>query len=408
MTSADWLDVGFWSLAALWAGYTLSTLFAIGKLPFLPQADPRITDDQDGTDGDRRRPRVSIVLAARNEQERIGDTVTRLLGQRGIDLQLIVVDDRSDDRTPEILGEIARRDERLQLLRIDELPAGWLGKPHALHLGAAKAAGDWLLFTDADAWMVPDAVARAVACGDQQGVDHVCLLPRESAPGVGGNALMVAMRLTVARLFAGVNRDRWWTVAGVGAFNLVTREAYRDAGGHEALRFEVIDDMKLGLILRNRGYRSRIYEAGPDIDVHWAPSVIGLLRAIEKNLFAVFGFRLWLALLALTIQTIVWGGTFAGPIVGSTAGHAAGVAFLATTIPSCVLARRIGVSMGYGLLAPWMGPVLMVALARSAGQAMRRGGIVWRGTLYPLAELRAGRLPMFPRRVTLKPRRVAN
>src|SRR5687768_13595930 len=114
----------------------------------------------------------SVIIAARDEEARIENTVRCLLAQTGIDLELVVVDDRSQDQTPQILERLTREDPRLQIRRVDKLPDGWLGKCHACHIGAQAATREWILFTDADCWLKPDAISRAVGVAEREAADH--------------------------------------------------------------------------------------------------------------------------------------------------------------------------------------------------------------------------------------------
>ena len=141
--------------------------------------------------------------------------------------------------------------------RVHELPDGWLGKCHACHLGAASARGDWLLFTDADCWLRPDVIARALLVAEREKADHVTLTPGIDAKSLGAQAWHLAFLITLANWFSGVNRDRPKAFLGLGAFNLVRTSAYRECGGYEALRLTVLDDVRLGLLLRRSGKRTR-------------------------------------------------------------------------------------------------------------------------------------------------------
>src|SRR6266436_6418073 len=123
------------------------------------------------------RARCSVVIAARDEEARIEQTVRHLLAQRGVETEFIIVDDRSTDRTAEILHRLAKEDARVRVKRVEVLPDGWLGKSHACHLGATAATGEWILFTDADCWLKPDVLARAVLLAERDGADHVTLAP---------------------------------------------------------------------------------------------------------------------------------------------------------------------------------------------------------------------------------------
>src|SRR5687768_15568268 len=124
-------------------------------------------------------PSVSVIVPARDEAARIGDTVRRLFAQREVELEVIVVDDRSTDATPKILEQLKTEFPHLVTKRVELLPEGWLGKLNAMHEGANLASGDWLLFSDGDVHLAPDVLARAVAAGTMQEADHVTLTPMQ-------------------------------------------------------------------------------------------------------------------------------------------------------------------------------------------------------------------------------------
>ena len=124
------------------------------------------------------RPRVSVVIAARDEEARVEQTLRHILVQEHIDVEVIPVSDRGRDRTDCILEQLAFEDCRVHPKRVDVLPERWLGKRYACHVGATSATGDWILFTDADCWLKPDVIARAIAIAQREGVDHIALTPR--------------------------------------------------------------------------------------------------------------------------------------------------------------------------------------------------------------------------------------
>ena len=208
------------------------------------------------------RVQCSVIVAARDEESRIEDTVRHLLAQLDVQLEVIVIDDRSTDRTDEILRRLTQHDDRVRTQRVHELPDGWLGKCYACHLGAASAKGDWILFTDADCWLKPDVISRALRVAEREGADHVTLTPGTDAKSLGAQAWHLAFLITLANWFSGVNRDRPKAYLGMGAFNLVRASAYRECGGYEALRLTVLDDVRLGLLLRRAGKRTRGFIGG--------------------------------------------------------------------------------------------------------------------------------------------------
>src|SRR4029077_8218291 len=220
-------------------------------------------------------PRVSIIVPARNEEETIEQALNTLLALDYDNYEVIAVNDRSTDRTGEIIERIAESHSQnprpvagtetrvghpaLNLVHHSELPPGWLGKTHAMWTAANHATGDWLLFTDADVLFKPDSVRRALAYAESEPADHLVMFPRMIMKRPG-EYMMIAFFQTMF-MFG----HRPWKVAdpstddhmGVGAFNLVQRRVYDAVGTYEALRMEVLDDMKLGKVVKKAGFAQR-------------------------------------------------------------------------------------------------------------------------------------------------------
>jgi glycosyltransferase involved in cell wall biosynthesis len=334
----------------------------------------------------------SVVVAARDEEARIEQTVRRLLAQQGIQHEVIVVDDRSSDRTPQILSTLAKEDSRLQVIRVDQLPEGWLGKCHACYVGARAAMNEWILFTDADCWLKPDLVERAVRLAETEQVDHVTLTSglADSSMTPGLRAAHVAFLLSIANWFSGVNRDRPRAYIGIGAFNLVRAAAYRQCGGYEALRLTVLDDVKLGLLLSRADKRTRAFIGANDVECHWGRNVGSMIKVMEKNYFAFFEFRLWLALLVSGFMMSFMSLVVLGLIWRTPASLAMALSPLALAGPGATLARRIGWPRRVALGVPFVMPVFLCALLNSTFVTLRHGGVRWRDTFYALEALRLG------------------
>src|SRR5712675_2557647 len=280
---------------------------------------PKIPDIS-GPEWDRKpreNPRVSIIVPACNEAADIGATLTRLLALEYDNYEVIAVDDRSTDQTGEIMERIAAASPgRLKAIHVSELPPGWMGKPHAMWSASNLASGDWLLFTDADVLFKPDALRRALAYAESERADHVVLFPRMIMKRPG-EKMMIAFFQTMF-MFG----HRPWKVAdpstddhmGVGAFNLVRRHVYDAVGTYEALRMEVLDDMKLGKVVKKAGFAQRNVFGGDLISIRWARGAKGVVNNLTKNFFAVLSFQWWrtvisafgLAFLNLTPFLGVW------------------------------------------------------------------------------------------------------
>ncbi len=341
-------------------------------------------------------PRVSIIVPARNEDEHIEPALTSLLKLDYDNYEVIAVDDRSADRTGEVMDRVASTPEasgRLKVIHVAELPPGWLGKVHAMWSAANQANGDWLLFTDADVLFRPDVLSRALAYAQAEGADHLVLFPRMIMRSPG-ERMMIAFFQT---LF--VFGHRPWKVAdpkskdhmGVGAFNLIRRLVYDAVGGYQALRFEVLDDMKLGKIVKNAGYAQRNVYGADLISLRWVRGAMGMVNNLTKNFFAIMSFEWWRALLsafALAFLNLM-------PFVGIWLAHGWERLPYAVAL-ACIFAIYVGMSWEsdipayYFVLHPIGTALFVYIMLRSMVLTLVRGGVVWRGTFYSLEELRRG------------------
>ena len=341
-------------------------------------------------------PRVSIIDPARNEERDIRATLERLQELDYSNYEVIAVDDRSTDRTGKIMDEVAAdaalRD-RLRILHVSQLPVGWMGKTHAMWTAANEATGDWLLFTDADVLFKPESLRRVVAYAEAEKADHVVLFPRMIMEHAG-ERMMIAF---FQALF--VFGHRPWKVAdpgaqdhmGVGAFNMVRRPVYEAVGSYRKLRMEVLDDMKLGKIIKNAGYAQRNVFGEDLISLHWVRGTFGLVENLTKNFFALLSFqwpRTVASIVALAFLNL-------GPFVGVFLAHGWARVPYAVALASLFgiyygMSRMSDVPAYYFFLHPVSTSVVVYTVARSMVLTLRQGGIVWRGTKYPLEELRKG------------------
>ena len=240
-------------------------------------------------------PSLSIVVAARNEAATIEAALETLLRVDYPDLRIIVVDDRSEDATGEIIDRVARRDARVQSVHVTRLPDGWLGKVHALSAGVARAEGEWILLTDADVHLRPDALRRAMALAEDRGLDHLAVLPHLQTSGLLVEVMVAAFLrvFPVAMRVWAVSDPKSRAFIGVGAFNLVRRAALEQTEGFEWLRLEVADDAGLGLMLKSPGFRSAAARGPGLVSVEWYPTVADMARGAEKGYAPIGHCRAW-------------------------------------------------------------------------------------------------------------------
>ena len=377
---AAWFIALAWLSRAVAAARGLRTVANLLRLPVLATAEASLT----------------VIVPAKNEQNDIAATLESLLAQDLPALRIIAVDDRSTDRTGAVMDELAAHSEgRLRVLHIQSLPPGWLGKTHAMHAAAALAQTDYLLFTDADVTFRADALTRALAYAEAERADHLVLAPttvirRWDEAGVLG--LFQIMGLWAARPWRVADpgaRD----AVGIGAFNMIRRNAYEATGGYATLRLEIVEDLGLGRLVKRCGLAQRIAFGPGLVNIHWASGASGLVGVMTKNMFAGFRFSLPLLLLGC-----FWLGTFCAlPFLG--------IFFPLTLLPALVtilsmvvcyraLSPITGISPWNVLLAPFAACVFIFTLLRSMLTTLRQRGVVWRGTFYPLAELKRALPPL--------------
>ena len=376
-------------LALGWLGQAIAALKGVPTLPDLTHSGAPLPDLA-ASDG----PNVTVIVPACNEEEKIAATLRSLLASTGVRLQIVAVDDRSTDRTGErmdaIAAELAGGPHTLEVIHNRELPEGWLGKPHAMDLALKRATAPWLLLTDGDVVFHPQALELSLRYAQANRVDHLVLVLTLILKTTGERAMLSAMNA-----LANWN-TRLWKVAdpmakdsfGAGGFNLLRREVLEKLGGFEALRMQVVEDLCLALKVKRAGYAQHVV-LGPGLArIRWIEGALGVVQLTEKNGFAIFRYRTWLALLVcagLAVDVVL-------PLAALAAG---GWAALAGALIYAAIVLAYYASRRVTQVSPWLAiffapatAVVLFALLRSILLTVVRGGVKWRGTLYPLSELR--------------------
>jgi len=354
---------------------------------------PDLTSPKFAPDSFEPQPRVSIIVPALNEEEKLEAALGSLLVLDYPNYEIIAVDDRSTDRTGAIMDRLAADDsERLKVVHIRELTQGWLGKPHALQRGSEVATGDWLLFTDADIHFRPDALRLTIGFGENSGADHVVIFPTLIMKSWGERMMLAFLSLAFA-----VRRP--WKVSdpeasdfiGVGAFNMIRRGAFDSLGGMQPLKMEVVEDMKLGKLVKKKGLKQVAAFGDGLLTIHWASGAWGIVRNLRKNTFAFLEFRWYFTLAAIILLMLFHWGPLIGLVLApglAKIGFAVGLASLALFYVG--ISRHLRISPLYFLLHPISTGLMCVALIQSTWFTLLNRGIDWRGTRYPLNELRKG------------------
>jgi cellulose synthase/poly-beta-1,6-N-acetylglucosamine synthase-like glycosyltransferase len=377
-------------LAALgslvWLALGLQWLRGIRKIPVLKDLlEPDLVE---------RNPALSVILAARDEEWSVNESVVSMLAQDYLGtLEVIAVNDRSTDGTGEILDELVTRfPDRLRVSKVKSLPGGWLGKTHALYIGAAQAKGEWLLFTDADVIFSGDCADRAVRYAIDNELDHLTLPPEIVCRSVLLRSFVAAFTLVFEMT------QRPWQVSdpqakehvGIGAFNLIRKDAYETCGTHRAIRMRPDDDMKLAKLLKRHGFRQGVAYGAGLVSVEWHQGLPDAVRGLSKSMFSGLDYRIGATVAGVLVLLL----TNVFPVFGLFSRNMTGTLcrlnILSTFLVYAYRAKHIGdkTPWWYAVLHPFGICVFIYAMLRSASTTLVKGGIEWRGTRYPLKELK--------------------
>lgn len=334
---------------------------------------------------------VSIIVPACNEEENIEAGLRSLAAQNYQRIEIIVVNDRSTDRTGEAIERVRLEFPQIRRIDLESLPPGWLGKPHALQRGAEAATGEYLVFTDADVVLESTTISRALTAMETKGLDHLALVFKNSTGGGLLNAIVADIGAGLLWLIkpwrARIQGSRFFV--GVGAFNMVRAEVYREVGAHEQVCMQVIDDLFLGKLIKHGGYRQECMDGRGFVAVPWYCSVNELISGLMKNVFAFFNYNLGymvLGVLALGVVVVLpyWGALFCEGLtrlffIGAIAIRVLG---LGVGLISSGVEKR---ALFWLLVTPF---IILYIILRATVIALIHGGISWRGSFYPLDKLR--------------------
>ena len=336
-------------------------------------------------------PMVSVVVPACDEEETVGPALRSLLALDYDNIEILVVNDRSTDNTALVLRNIQKEYPRLQILTIAELPDGWLGKNNALHQGAMKAKGEYILFTDADIHFAPSTLSRAVTLMNSEKLDHLSLLFRNVAEGALLGAMMVDAGGGLFYLFKPwkVSDPKSKYFMGVGAFNLVRKSVYQSIGGHQAIRMHPIDDIMLGKVIKQKGFKQDCLTAYSFLTVHWYSSTRKMIHGLMKNIFALYDFKVLYAMSAVALVTIFTILPLWGALLGTETFQL--VCFLIVCVRLVSTAYGAGVTettwkiVPFSFVTPYINVYIVV---KGVIKTIAGKGIEWRGTHYPLDKLK--------------------
>jgi chlorobactene glucosyltransferase len=348
-------------------------------------------------EADGNAPLVSILVPARDEEKNIEGCVTSLLAQDYANFEVIVLNDHSTDRTGAILCRLAQTDSRLRIINGKELPEDWPGKHWACQQLSQTARGEFILFTDADTYHQPGTLRHAVAAMLTEHVDLLTALPHEEVVSWGEKLIVPFMNfgmLSFLPLFLALKKQTPAFSVTIGQFMLFRRAAYEDIGGYEEARSNVNDDVLLGRLLMEKGYRWCLVDGTDFISCRMYHNLSETIEGFSKNVFGFFDYRIlpfvftWMAVAAIFLEPlyIVCQAFLAGQ-TAVLAARLALVAVLETMLLVFMAYRRMGIPL-YMTFFYWLTIFLFVLVAMRSMVLSLTGHASWKGRTLKTIEVR--------------------
>ena len=374
-----------WFIAFVWLIIVVLTLRGVSR-----QKSLSATDNLRLTASDA--PLVSILVPARNEQDRVlEDCVRSILAQDYGRFEVIAVNDRSTDSTGAILETLAQGDERLRVIEGEELPPGWLGKPYAMHQALRYASGEWILATDADMIFEPSALRTALDRTLEAKGDALTLIPQFEAHSFWERVMLPTWEwvFLMFTIFYRINDPKTDRAAAIGGFFLMRRSVLDRVGGYERLKDEVMEDVRLADRIKRSRARLLIDRAPTLIRTRMYRTFREMWECSTKNWFSGLNFSFSLALFCVVSMYLV---AVAPPLIALATAIAilsgtdlsslfipAALSWVFQVLIMAVINRRSGVSPVYALTSPLGLGVIYAMLFDSSIRITTGRGVTWKG-----------------------------
>jgi glycosyltransferase involved in cell wall biosynthesis len=335
-------------------------------------------------------PALAIIIAVRNEEEDLEKALHSVCNINYQNYRIVVVNDRSTDSTSEILEKFTSQYPQLTVTTIATLPNGWLGKNNALYQGYLSSTQEWLLFTDADVEFHPDAVSKALSYSVKNKLDHLCVLPHVVSRSQALNSMLGTFTLMMMMQFRpwNVSNPKSTAFIGIGAFNLINRDAYEKIGTHEAIKLRPDDDLKLGYTVKKHGLRSDALSGEHYICLEWYKNIRQFINGLTKNAFAVSDYNITRVIVSMVITFLLLGLPIPLMLIfGNLTIRLMAVLILLFQI-IYMLNPALPTKWWHALIIPFAGTLIVYTIVRATWLTLKQGGIYWRDTFYSLAMLK--------------------
>lgn len=338
-------------------------------------------------------PKVTLIIPVCNEADTVERAARSLFAMHYSNIEFIFVNDRSTDGTDVILTYLAAEEPRMKIITVTELPANWLGKVHAFKQGVEQATGEWILFSDADVHYHQFSLKKALTYSYDHQLDFLAVLPSI----VGGTTFVRILSaqmlhyMTFLVDFSKIKNLSYKNAIAHGAFMLVQKKAYLNSRGFDALKMEVLDDVGFALEMKSSGAKMAILSGLDEIDFEWYTNLKAFIHGFEKNGFASMQYSRFFLLLAFVGVVLFFCGYTILPIFTHDVFYmgfvwCALVLYLLTAQKT--LKNIIYMPSWCIAIFPFSILFVMYIITRSGIKCLKQKGLYWRGTFYPLSELK--------------------
>lgn len=337
------------------------------------------------------KPNISIIIPVRNEELHLRDALRSVCEMDYKNLRIIVINDRSADKSSDILDQMKIEYENLEILNIEYLPDGWLGKNHALYSGFRITKDPYILFTDADVKFDKYVLNKSINYFIKNQLDHLTILPGIISPSTILKSVLTSFIIiltAIQRPWAARNKRSNASI-GVGAFNLVKRDTYNKAGTHKAISMSADDDLKLAAMIKSYGGKSDVLYGIGQIELEWYASINEFIQGLMKNAFSGFKYNIYYVLSGVAALLLLF--VIPLPLIFLFGNTIEKELIIGTMIFQFILYWKMPGNAGrwwYGFMSVYGGIILIYIILKASISNIRDGGIYWRDTFYSLKDLR--------------------
>lgn len=390
------IDVLNYALVAILAAVSLTWVLLIKSMwvtfrdsPFLDRFSPKPHGN----------PKVSVILPARNEEEFIERCLASLVSQDYENYEVIAIDDRSDDRTGEIIKKIAKENPKVKYVLADPKPDKWMGKNWACVEGYKKSTGELLLFTDADTVHSKNVISLSVSHLKSEDLDALTVIPKMLCLDWWTKITLPVLSTFLHTRFSAirVNDSSKKTGYFFGSFFIIKRETYSEVGTHEGVKGEIVEDGALGKKVKELGYRMKMVRGEHLVEAVWARDLVTLWHALKRlmtplyiqsgklasGIFVAVLFLLFMPFPLLAYSAIFEAASQSFEILFAVSLVASGLVYAASFMDAV---RGLGLSAKYALGTPLGSAIIVGGFASGIKNAKSTKAVTWRGRTYSMAD----------------------